>query len=69
MMNTHMDVTRQKPDKTPDKLEWLLARSAQANFHYSRAQMEAFIILQDSYSERLEDINPRDLDTCIAAGT
>lgn len=53
-MNTQLEMKRQNIEKTLGKLEWLLARSEQANCRYSRAQMEAFAILQDSFRERLE---------------
>lgn len=52
-MNTQVVMKRQNLEKTLVKLEWLLARSEQANSRYSRAQMEAFSILRDSFKERL----------------
>lgn len=55
-----MEVKRQNIEKTLGKLDWLLARSEQANSRYSRAQMEAFAILQDSFRERLEDTHVMD---------
>jgi hypothetical protein len=54
---------KQNLEMTLGKLEWLLSRSEQANRRYSRAQMEAFAILRDSFRVRLEDINAE------AAGT
>jgi len=57
MMNLHIEVQRQNLENTLGKLEWLLARSEQANRRYSRAQMEAFSYLRDSFRARLKDIN------------
>ena len=54
-MNTQIEMDRQNLEKTLGKLEWLLARSEQTNRRYSRAQMEAFTILRDSFRERMDD--------------
>lgn len=56
-MKAQIEVKRENIEKTLGKLEWLLARSEQANRRYSRAQMEAFGYLRDSFRERLNDIN------------
>ena len=61
-MNTQIEMKRQNIEKTLGKLEWLLARSEQANRRYSRAQMEAFSILRDSFKERLDDSDASGLD-------
>lgn len=58
-MNTQTEVSQENIEKTLGKLEWLLARSEQANRRYSRAQMEAFSILRDSFKERLDNSDVR----------
>ncbi|WP_126453906.1 hypothetical protein [Sulfuriflexus mobilis] len=58
-MNTQTEVNQENIKKTLGKLEWLLARSEQANRRYSRAQMEAFAILRDSFKERLDNSDVR----------
>ena len=53
---------------TLGKPEWLLARSEQANNNYSRAQMEAFTILRDSFRERM-DTMPSGIRVDMETGT
>lgn len=50
-MDTQVEIKRQNSEKPSGKMEWLLARSGQANRRYSRAQMEAFAILRDSLTD------------------
>ena len=47
----------QNVSDTLNKIEWLLSRSKRTNNYYSRAQMEAFVILRDSFRERMDDKN------------
>jgi hypothetical protein len=63
-MGTQVEMKRQNSEKPSGKLEWLLARSEQANRRYSRAQMEAFAILQDSLID--SDIGVSDV--CMDTG-
>jgi hypothetical protein len=69
MMNTHIEIQKQNLEMTLGKLEWLLSRSEQANRRYSRAQMEAFAILRDSFRGRLEEINAEAPATCMDVRT
>lgn len=62
-MNAQVEARKESIEKTLGKLEWLLSRSEQANRRYSRAQMEAFSILRDSFKARLED--EVSSDTCM----
>ena len=63
-MDTQVEIKRQNSEKPSGNLEWLLARSKQANRRYSRAQMEAFAILQDSLTD--SDIGVSDV--CMDTG-
>jgi hypothetical protein len=63
-MDTQVEMKRQNSEKPSGKLEWLLARSEQANRRYSRAQMEAFAILQASLTDSDSGVS----DVCMDTG-